>query len=470
MSGDTTTLRYQSTGSRDPIWTRVSGDPHQSNVTNQRHGLKEPVRLDSSGVPLTAAETKSKGLNVISTAIFIAGEMAGSGILALPRAVVDSGWIGLVLCVVFCVNAGYGGTRLGACWAILEERYPEHRAPVRNPYTMIAYRAYGTWISKSVSCCIQLTLFGAGTVYLLIASQIAKELAQGMAPSIGYCLWFLIICLLLCPPMWLGSPKDFMVVAIGALLATAVACVLIFSQIVMDGMNSTDPVLHKAHGFDSFFLSFGTILFAFGGASTFPTIQNDMVEKHKFSQSVIIGFSVILMLYLPVTIGGYFVFGDGVDVNIILSLNRTSLVVAANILMAVHLVLAFLIVINPVCQELEEVFKIPHKFHWKRCAVRSSMMLVMLFIGESVPQFGKLLSLVGGSTVTLLTFVFPSLFYMRLCDQKHVDWPQRSIPVHVRVYLWELILIGLAGGAASTYSAIVAIFGSVSVTTPCYWS
>lgn len=31
------------------------------------------------------------GLNVISAAIFVAGEMAGSGILAIPKAVVDCG-------------------------------------------------------------------------------------------------------------------------------------------------------------------------------------------------------------------------------------------------------------------------------------------------------------------------------------------------------------------------------------------
>jgi hypothetical protein len=55
------------------------------------------------------------------------------------------GWIGLVLIVYFCINAGYGGTRLGACWAILEERYPEYRSPVRNPYATIAYRAVGRW-------------------------------------------------------------------------------------------------------------------------------------------------------------------------------------------------------------------------------------------------------------------------------------------------------------------------------------
>lgn len=39
-------------------------------------------------MPLTS---KTKGLNVLSTAIFIAGEMAGSGVLALPRATVDAG-------------------------------------------------------------------------------------------------------------------------------------------------------------------------------------------------------------------------------------------------------------------------------------------------------------------------------------------------------------------------------------------
>ena len=59
------------------------------------------------------------------------------------------------------------------------------------------------------------------------------------------------------------------------------------------------------------------------------------------------------------TFGGYIVYGEMVTPNIILSLGHTSLVKMANILMAIHLVLAFLIVINPVCQELEEHFKIP---------------------------------------------------------------------------------------------------------------
>lgn len=43
--------------------------------------------------------------------------------------------------------------------------------------------------------------------------------------------------------------------------------------------------------FESFAGAFGTILFAFGGASAFPNFQNDMKKKEQFPLAVIIGFS-----------------------------------------------------------------------------------------------------------------------------------------------------------------------------------
>lgn len=458
-------LRSNGLGSsRDPIWTRVSRDPGNGLYHDQHNDSSS----DSEYVPLRS-NGHVKGLNVISAAIFIAGEMAGSGVLALPRAAVDAGWIGVLLVVVFCVNAGYGGSRLGACWEILEERYSDYRQPVRNPYPTIAYRAVGPWGRKVVSGCIQFTLFGAGTVYLLLAAQIIKDLIDESVPYIGLCIWFLVIAFFLLPAMWLGSPKDFWIVGVGALMTTAISCVLIFTQMIMDGLQNTEPVKRNVHGFHDFFLAFGTILFAFGGASTFPTIQNDMVNKEKFRKSVLIAFSVILTLYLPVTIGGYIVYGELVTTNVILSLGHTSLVTLANVLMAIHLVLAFLIVINPVCQEIEEFFKIPHDFGPKRCVLRSGIMLTMVVVGETIPRFGKILSLVGGSTITLLTFVFPAVFYMKLCGQHKPGWPERPIPLHIRVYLWELILIGIVGGTASTYNAMLAIFSPDSMTLPCYW-
>lgn len=67
----------------------------------------------------------------------------------------------------------------------------------------------------------------------------------------------------------------------------------------MDGLRHTEPIPHRPHTFMEFFLSFGTILFAYGGASTFPTIQNDMVQRDKFARSATIGFlgKIPLTLY-----------------------------------------------------------------------------------------------------------------------------------------------------------------------------
>ena len=66
-------------------------------------------------------------------------------------------------------------------------------------------------------------------------------------------------------------------------------------------------------------------------------------------------------------------------------------------------------------------------FNVKRCAFRSLSVLMLLFTAETVPSFGAILDLVGASTVTLLTFVFPPYFYMKLTDASshNPEWQQR---------------------------------------------
>lgn len=72
-------------------------------------------------------------------------------------------------------------------------------------------------------------------------------------------------------------------------MTTSGACLLFFLQMVSEAQN-LEQVRHTQFGFEEFFLGFGALLFAFGGASTFPTIQNDMKEKSKFGTSVICAF------------------------------------------------------------------------------------------------------------------------------------------------------------------------------------
>ena len=108
---------------------------------------------------------EKEGLGVVMAAVFLAGEMAGSGVLAMPAAMIGTGekistlrfylsvnhlsmigFYGLLFVVLFTVNACYTGSRLGECWVILQERYPEEfRGIIRDPYPTIGEKTVGKW-------------------------------------------------------------------------------------------------------------------------------------------------------------------------------------------------------------------------------------------------------------------------------------------------------------------------------------
>ena len=138
------------------------------------------------------------------------------------------------------------------------------------------------------------------------------------------------------------------------------------------------------------------------------------------------------------------------------------------------------------------------EFNWKRCTFRSMIVLLLLFIAETIPNFGSILDLVGSCSVTLLTFVFPPFFYMKLCDSssENKEWTQRYVhknlsaniennfqifitqlysynslfrvlPLWERIYCWVLIVIGVVGGASATVTAVYNIIAT-DFSVPCY--
>lgn len=95
-----------------------------------------------------------------------------------------------------------------------------------------------------------------------------------------------------------------------------------------------------------------------------PIIKLLTFIKLEYNLIILYFLAVILLIYLPIAIAGYLVYGENIDDNVILSLKKSSLVTAANCFMAMHLISAFLIIINPASQEIENFLNIPEsKLH-----------------------------------------------------------------------------------------------------------
>ncbi|XP_053644795.1 uncharacterized protein [Cherax quadricarinatus] len=401
------------------------------------------------------------GMNYGLTALFLVAQMAGAGFLALPKALADVGWLGVPMMLLFCVSVGFAGTKLGRCWVILEERWPEHRQLARQPYMDIAHRSLGNTGRKITLVSVVLNLFGSTTVFIILISEMLASLLIDAAPdgscALTKCQLVVIVSVVLIPFTWLGTPKDFWQASVLAVTATAAAVVVIIVEIFTGQESIPDHPRYPNPTVSSFSLGFGSILFAFGGAAVFPTIQNDMKNRSLFWKSICFGFAGILTLYLPVALSGYIMYGDQVKSNILLTVDSSAAVTVAIALQIVNLVCTFIISCNPVSQSIEQLFHIPHNFNWRRCVVRSVTVLLQMLICLAIPDFGLILNLIGGSLITLCTFVLPPLMYMRLIDDHSGPWKHRTMPMWERIFLVEIIIVGVIGGVCSTITAVYEI-------------
>lgn len=409
-------------------------------------------------------QKRMSGLGYATTALFLITQMAGAGFLSLPKATANTGWLGVAMMVVFSVGVGFAGTRLGKSWVILEERWPaKYAGGSRQPYMDIAGEALGNPGRVFALVCVFLTLFGSATVYLILMASFISQLA----PVLSVCEWLCVVTLIMLPFTWLGTPKDFWQASVVAAASTGLACMVIFVELIVESPDYPEPQYTNPTAF-TFALGFASILFAFGGASVFPTIQNDMADRALFSRSVVIAFLGLLLMYLPVAVTGYAVLGVKVEGNILLNVDTERAVIKAAIVMEVlNLAGTYIITCNPVYQVFEEHLHIEKGFGWKRCVMRSCIVAAQLVLGLAIPMFDKILNLIGGSTVTGCTFLLPGLCYLRLADRKG-DWQRRVVPLWERTALILTICVGLVGGVASTISAVLDIIDPDSMGQSCF--
>ena len=83
------------------------------------------------------------GLSMLTAAIFILGEMTGTGVLSLPEAMSQSGWSGVAMVLICCILSAYCGIKLSTCWIMIREKNDEYKEGVRDPFPVIAYEAAG---------------------------------------------------------------------------------------------------------------------------------------------------------------------------------------------------------------------------------------------------------------------------------------------------------------------------------------
>ncbi|GMT35692.1 hypothetical protein PFISCL1PPCAC_26989 [Pristionchus fissidentatus] len=468
-----------------------TGPPKDDSFMPRRMSISQPAKLigrtgdrfrDLKNFNATGGFLNENGMNLFVTSLFIIGETAGGGLVALPTVMAHLGIVlGTLLIVMGAFICGYSGVQLSECWSIMMIRYPKYRWHTHKPYPAIGRRACGRKTGIAVSLILNVTQFGTAVVFLLLGSKnIASFILFASEIHISFCAVICVVAVLMFPLILLRSPKDFWIPIMVAMCTTTAACILLIYGAWKDSFHCM-PV-NKLHDFDmaKVLQSFGTIMFAYGGHGAFPTIQHDMIEPHKFEKAVTGAFTGIACLYLPVSIAGALVYGSSLVDIVIVSIQDPWIQQIINLLITAHVFLALTIVFNPMNQDFEQIFNVPDEFTYKRIVVRAGVLLAVVCMALTIPNFGPLLDLVGASTITTMAIILPPLFSLYLNARlskfgtkgSHLE-PLRlsDLYSHNRLQKFVLnilcIIVGIICGCASSYMAITSMM-DMQFQRPCY--
>ena len=268
--------------------------------------------------------------------------IVGAGMLGIPYALRQSSWYGLFMLTGVWLAMTYSGVRLAACFV---------EDPELDNYSDLGEKAFGRAGVIVAAICQHVTCVGVGIIFIILSGTLLELIFESSIPQMNNLYWSMITAGLLIPLLFLRTLHDARFIALFGVLSSLVAVIVIFVNSLIVGR--ADNIEYGDITFQSFAQSFATFAFAFAGHPVFPSIQRVMKKPSKFPLSVIISLACIFCTYVFVAVVGYYTFGTTTAGNILDSLPNNwgnKLACAALVL---HLLFAFVVVMNPVYRDIE---------------------------------------------------------------------------------------------------------------------
>jgi len=288
----------------------------------------------------------------------------------------------------------------------------DHRKS-NNPFTQLAYAAFGKYMQWAVDLTFMLNMGGACSIYLIFVETTMVT----VVPELPQWVWVLISLPILIPISWLKSLSFLAIPSLVGNIAVLVAYLCVLGYGLSEyGFNLTlDDMAVKWDGIAEFF---GLILFAYGLPLIAIMVLDSMKTPQDYSLIMIGGTVTISLFYGLLGIVGFGVFKEaegGPQSNIILNLPEGS-IYSTIVKSCMSLVLlATFPLAHFIFASSVETYTLKNPESWWRPIQRTILVLIPASIAIGLPSFSGVINVIGSFTSAFLSFLLPPLIFLRLC-------------------------------------------------------
>lgn len=381
----------------------------------------------------TAPQTVFNSVNVL----------IGVGLLALPVGLLKTGWVlGVPLLVICCLTTFWS--------ARLLSKSLDTDATLMT-YADLGYASYGSTAKLLISLLFSIDLLGLGVSLVLLFSDSLFSL-------IGDDVFWtktnlkLLAFVVLTPFTFMPLPV-LSVFSLFGIISTISITMLVFACGLLKpyspgSLIEVMPTNIWPQSFPDFFIGLGILMAPFGGHAIFPNLKSDMRHPHKFTQTLFQTYTITLLTDCSMAVVGFLMFGALCN-NEVTSL----LLETAGYPKWVYPLISGLICIvplaktplnaKPIISTLDSFLGI-HIYNedetnlmyiTKNVAKFITRISVnALFVGFAIllPEFDKIIGILGSSICFIICIILPCLFYLKLCKD--------DINTFERLYIWLVIL------------------------------
>ncbi|XP_031498260.1 lysine histidine transporter-like 6 [Nymphaea colorata] len=353
--------------------------------------------------------------------------MVGAGVLSLPYAMSYFGWGPGVLVLVLS-----WGITLYTSWQLIQlhEHVPGKRFSRYHELGQYAFGPkLGLWVVLPQQLIVQL---GCDIVYMVTGGKSLEKFADIISSGAGtqfrQSFW---ICIFGAIHVFLSQLPNFDSVA-GVSLAAAIMSIgySTISWVACLARGRLPDVSYgyrKASETDAMFRVFsalGQTSFTYAGHVVLLEVQATIPSSPEKPSKVtmwrgsVFAYLVAAACYFPTALIGYWAFGQDVDDNVLISLGRPALLVAAaNLMVVVHVIGSYQVYAMPVFHMMETL--LVEKFGFAKTArlrliARTTYVVLTLLVAVTFPFFADLLGFFGGLAFAPNSFFLPCIIWLAI--------------------------------------------------------
>mmetsp|Transcript_11219 Transcript_11219/g.18330 ORF Transcript_11219/g.18330 Transcript_11219/m.18330 type:complete len:411 (-) Transcript_11219:152-1384(-) len=346
------------------------------------------------------------------TGLLTVGMIMGTGVLALPAAVSGLGYgLGLFLCISFGLLTGYLGTILGL------SRIRFH--PTATSYASLAERLVGPRFGQLTKNAMMLNWWTVLPLYMLTAIESFRNAFYWA--DVCYSEWGLVVMALLLLPVQMRSYHSISTLVGVSDFAVIVIIIAILAALSNEGQQTPEGFSHHTSPPPGSFLSrynnVSAFLFAYQGQSVFLEMMAEMRDHNEWPKALWFGQSIMIPCYTITAGVGYYLLGDSVPGFLPAALPNNGAKTFINLLLCFHVLVAYLVHNQPLCQELEKMLNQGRgggaASNLQHFLVSSALLFSAWLVANLVPFFSELVGILGAAFGSPILLFYPPFFFLK---------------------------------------------------------